>query len=102
MRLTTVVAGFNPDPGTVAATSEGMDKTPLQVVNETIEAIESLDKDGNGFTGRAVKDGQVVEDARGIAPASIGWTADRGLWAWDGALIAFKAVGIDVDAPLVE
>ncbi|RTL30573.1 MAG: hypothetical protein EKK55_01850 [Rhodocyclaceae bacterium] len=77
-----------------------MQKTPLQIANETLASIAAIP--GDEPTGPAHVDHAAVTDLRGVAPSRVGWYTDRGFWAWDGALAAFKAMGIDVDAPLAD
>lgn len=38
----------------------------------------------------------------GVVLSAITWDQDRGNWAWDGALAALEAAGVDVRAPLPE
>lgn len=83
-------------------------KTHLQIATDAFKAVYNLPDlgrseddylgTGNAYLGAV----ELAEDASlsGLVLSSITWDSDRGNWAWDGALAALEAAGIDVHAPL--
>ena len=77
-------------------------KTPLEIATETFKQVYNLPEisTGNAYLGdRELTDESSLE---GVVLDSILWDTDRGNWAWDGAIAALKAAGIDVGAPLTK
>lgn len=72
-------------------------KTQLQIANDTLAKILALTGEPVGLP---LIDGADVSTLAGVVPTSVTWTEDRGNWAWDGALAALEAAGLDVHARL--
>lgn len=83
-------------------------KTPLEIATETFKKVYVLHEtsDCHVSTGNAydADDRELTDasDLTGLVLSKITWDTDRGNWAWDGALAALEAVGIDVHAPLAK
>lgn len=75
-------------------------KTNLQFANETLAKILALSGESVGVPSHGGT--EIKDDLRGVAPAAVLWSEDRGNWAWDGALAAFQAFGIDIESPLTD
>lgn len=74
-------------------------KTHLEIADATLAKILALPGEP---VGSPLLGGRELTSLAGVVPSSVMWTEDRGNWAWDGALAALSAAGIDVDAQFPE
>ena len=85
-------------------------KTHLQIATEAFQKVYNLPDVSTSAdvylgAGNAHHEGAELTDASslaGVVLSSITWDTDRGNWAWDGALAALEAIGLDLRAPLPE
>jgi len=68
-------------------------RTHLQIANDTLAKIIALTGEP---VGAPLLDDAEITSLDGVVPSAVTWTEDRGNWAWDGALAALEAAGLDV------